>query len=120
MNGFVDTGGRALLEVRLKPADGPQVSTATAWIDTGFTGDLVLPDRVIQELSLPLSGTVGAVLADGSQVAMRTYSCLIEWFDGWQHLEVVASEADYPLLGVGLLLGHKLIIDYSAKSVTLD
>ena len=119
MNGLVDSGGRALVEVTLKAADDADVSTVAAWIDTGFTGDLVLPDSVIQELSLPLSGTVGAVLADGSQVAMRTYSCLIEWFDGWQHLEVVASNAACPLLGVGLLLGHNLRIDYRSKLLTI-
>ncbi len=91
----------------------------TAWIDTGFTGDLVLPASAIQEFSLSLSGTVRAVLADGSQVAMKTYSCIIEWFGEWQHLEVVASTAEYPLLGVGLLLDHDLQIDYLSNKVTL-
>jgi predicted aspartyl protease len=120
MNGVVDTAGRALIDVKVKPAVNLPTSTVAVWIDTGFTGDLVLPDSMIQALSLPLSGTVGALLADGSKVAMRTYSCLIEWFDGWQHLEVVASDAQYPLLRVGLLIDHDLRIDYSSKVLSIE
>jgi clan AA aspartic protease len=120
MIGYVDASGRALLEVKLRAHGGVDESSVVTWIDTGFTGDLVLPDSVIQSLSLTLSGTVSAVLADGSQVAMRTYSCHIDWFGKWQSLEVVASDAQFPILGVGLLLNHSLRIDYATKEITLE
>lgn len=120
MKGLVDGGGRALLEIELKPAEDDAATTVSAWIDTGFTGDLVLPGEIIDSLGLCLSGTVGAVLADGSQVAMRTYTCVVRWFDGWQHLAVVSSNAEFPLLGVGLLFDHELTIDYRSCEVTLD
>ena len=119
MNGIVDAGGRALLDVELKPAEDGAVSIISAWIDTAFTGDLVLPTATIDKLALPLSGTVGATLADGSKIAMPAYACHIRWFDDWQHLEVVASDAKYTLLGVGLLWDHELFIDYRACSVKL-
>jgi hypothetical protein len=41
------------------------------WIDTGFNGDLVLPQQQIDALGLPKSGTVKAILADGSEVGFR-------------------------------------------------
>jgi len=119
MNGLVDSGGRALLEIGLRPTGDASAQSMTAWIDTGFTGELVLPQSTVDELRLPLSGTVGAVLADGSQVAMRTYQCFIDWFDGVRRLEVVANEGECPLLGVGLLFDRELRIDYRSRVVAL-
>ena len=83
-------------------------------------GDLVLPQRQIDDLALPQSGTVKAILADGSEVALRTYGCLIDWFGKQRHLEVIANEGEYPLLGVGLLLGHDLRISYRSGKITIE
>jgi clan AA aspartic protease len=91
-----------------------------AWIDTGFNGDLVLPQREIDDLSLSSSGTVKAILADGSEVALLRYTCLIDWFGEGRELEVVANDGDYPLLGVGLLLGYDLRISYRSGDVTIE
>ncbi|MEX0641305.1 MAG: hypothetical protein WD468_01315 [Pirellulales bacterium] len=120
MNGLVDSAGRALLEVELKLESGGDSSIIPVWIDTGFTGDLVLTSACVELLELPLSGTVGAVLADGSEVAMKTYACSIQWFGKWQHLEVVESVGEHSLLGVGLLLDHELRNDYRSGEITLD
>ncbi len=120
MKGFVDGAGRALLEVEVKPESGAGNSIITAWIDTGFTGDLVLTSACIADLGLPLSGTVGAILADGTEVAMKTFACSIQWFGKWQHLEVVESVGEQALLGVGLLLDHELTIDYRSSELTLE
>jgi clan AA aspartic protease len=119
MKGFVDRAGRALLSVELQSTAAANPLTLAVWIDTGFTGDLVLPQNLIDEIFLPQSGTVGAVLADGSQVALRTYTCLISWFGQQRRLEVVANDGEYPLLGVGLLADRELRIDYRSKAITL-
>jgi clan AA aspartic protease len=119
MKGTADSAGRALLEVELKSENGAPGTMVTDWIDTGFTGDLVLTTGHINALNLSLSGTVGAVLADGTEVAMKTYACSIRWFGKWQHLEVVESVGEHALLGVGLLLDHKLSIDYQSGLVSL-
>lgn len=115
MNGHVDGYGRALLTVTLRPAKAEQVSEVEVWVDTGFNGDLVLPRRTIEELGLPASGSVKAVLADGSQVKLRTYSCIIDWFGEQRELEIVSNDGEYPLLGVGLLLGHDLHVSYQTE-----
>jgi predicted aspartyl protease len=47
MKGVVDDSGRAILPIKIlcpKYPTGVQIDT---WIDTGFTGDLVLPQIVI-------------------------------------------------------------------------
>ncbi|QDU96796.1 clan AA aspartic protease [Lignipirellula cremea] len=110
--GVVDNGGRALLLVKLRKSVNTDAETAEVWIDTGFTGDLVLPASAIESLELELSGSVDATLADGSEVALSTFSCLIEWFGHVKSLEIIANDGECPLLGVGLLLGLELRIDY--------
>jgi len=101
------------------------VATATtmeieAWVDTGFTGDLVLPQDHIVALGLPRSAIVTAELGDGSETVLEMYSCLIEWFGRVQQIEVIGNTGTSPLLGVGLLQGHTLTIDYAARTLTID
>ena len=120
MIGEVDGFGRALVTIFVRPSDVAATHNIQVWIDTGFNGDLVLPQQQIDDLELPESGTVKAVLADGSEVTLQRYVCRIDWFGEQRELEVVANEGDYPLLGVGLLLGHDLHISYRSGEVTID
>ena len=90
------------------------------WIDTGFNGDLVLPQHLIDDLSLRPSGTLKALLADGSEVALRRYTCIVDWFGETRELEVVGNDGEYPLLGVGLLVGRDLHISYQSGAVTIE
>lgn len=120
MNGHVDEHGRALITVSLRPPDAADAHEIEVWIDTGFNGDLVLPKKQIDDLGLPQSGTVKGILADGSEIALKRYACLIDWFDEERELEVVANEGEFPLLGVALLVGHDLHISYRSADLTID
>ncbi len=120
MNGHVDNDGRALVTVSVRPPDVAASHEVEAWIDTGFNGDLVLPQQQIDDLRLPPSGTVKAILADGSEVALRRYACLIDWFGEKRDLEVVANDGEFPLLGVGLLAGYDLHISYRSRKITIE
>lgn len=119
MNGRVDSFGRALVIVAVRPTETADLHEIEVWIDTGFNGDLVVPRQQIDELKLPQSGTLMAMLADGSEVALQRYTCLIDWFGEERTLEVVARDGNVPLLGVGLLAGHDLHISYRAGNVTI-
>ena len=112
MRGLVDNAGRALLQVELRKSVELQPTPIEVWIDTGFTGDLVMPVTTIERLGLEPSGSVDAILADGSQIALSTYTCAIEWFGKTKTLEIIANDGECPLLGVGLLLGLELRVDY--------
>ena len=120
MKGVVDSGGRSLINILVASSDAPKTAEVQVWIDTGFTGDLVMPQTAIDGLGLTKSGSIDAVLADGSQTELSTYSCLVEWFGNKRSLEVIANDGQYPLLGVGLLLGLELCIDYRNLKVTLE
>jgi clan AA aspartic protease len=120
MMGFVDLHGRALIEIRVRASDIAARHDLEAWIDTGFTGDLVLPQQMIDDMELPASGTVKAALADGSLVTMERYHCQVDWFGSRRELEVVANAGERPLLGVGLLIGFDLNISYRTGKITIE
>lgn len=44
------------------------------WVDTGFTGDLGLPESLVNPLGLAQSAIIEAVLDDGSQSELVTDS----------------------------------------------
>ena len=120
MKGHVDHLGRALLTVTLHVSYESPPHEVEVWIDTGFNGDLVLPQLQIDSLDLPTSGTVKAILADGSEIALKRYLCHIDWFGEIRELEVIANDGEYPLLGVGLLLGFDLHVSYRTGELTID
>lgn len=120
MIGNVDGQGRALVSISISSSPSSVEHALDVWIDTGFTGDLVMAQRLIDDLELPQSGTVKAVLADGSEVTLLTHTCYMDWFDTTRQLEVIANDGEYPLLGVGLLLGRDLRISYRSGEITID
>ena len=120
MNGHVDRQGRAMLRVSMGPSKEAARYEVDVWIDTGFNGDLVLPQRQIEEMGLPQSGTAKAILADGTRVSLKIHLCIIDWFGELRELDVIANEGDNPLLGVGLLSGHDLHVSYRRFEVRID
>jgi clan AA aspartic protease len=119
MKGVVDESGRAIL--RISVTNGVSKNqTIEAWVDTGFTGDLVVPRSIVDSLDLELSGAIDGVLADGTQTILETYHCEIEWFGKMRSLEVIANSGEMSLLGVGLLLAKELKVDYTNLTVSLQ
>jgi predicted aspartyl protease len=108
-------------------ADGvPTVSLAVAgksWpatIDTGFNGDLELPDALRPFVSPRFLAPTEWLLAAGQRTVEDTYE--VEFtFDG----EVIAAEAafvsdDSILIGTGLMSQYRLTIDFVAGTVLLE
>ncbi len=120
MKGIVDDSGRAILPIQILCAKHPTGVPIDVWIDTGFTGDLVLPASVIENLELEATGSIDGVLADGSQVELTTYHCQLSWFGRIKNLEVIANLGQTPLLGVGLLLAKELRVDYTNLKLSLE
>lgn len=74
MKGIVDNELRALIEVSIGNARGGGKSAIMVWVDTAFNGGLVLPRQVIANLNLSEYSSTSAVLADGQQVELPTYT----------------------------------------------
>lgn len=120
MNGTVDEDLRALLEVQIgSTLDGPK-SSILVWVDTAFNGGLVLPHHEIRRLGLKECSSTPAILADGQEVVLPTYTCHLDWFGHQCRTQVVGNEGTHPLLGTMLLDGHDLRVSYRLGTVTLD
>ncbi|MBL8812136.1 MAG: hypothetical protein JNM43_18375 [Planctomycetaceae bacterium] len=120
MNGYVDEFGRALMNLKVRSAQNSAPVEVTVWVDTAFNGELVAPRSVIESLGLEQSGGILATLADGNKVTLESYTCFVDWFAERIAVEIIANSGQIPLLGIGLLAGHRLVVDYPMRSLTLD
>ena len=81
-----------------------------AVIDTGYSGQLTLPSRVITELGLRRVGVSQATLADGSKIAFNVYDATVHW--SARTVDIAVDEVDAtPLVGMDLLHGYLLQIE---------
>jgi clan AA aspartic protease len=120
VNGEVDSSGRALLRILVKPSRDSESVDLTVWVDTAFTGELAVPRATIRKLGLHQSAAVLGTLADGREVVLETYSCVVSWFGQGRLVEVVASDGRFPLLGIGLLRDRRLAIDFPARTLSVE
>lgn len=119
MKGFVDDNLRALLRVPVSATRHGDRSDLLVWIDTAFNGGLVIPRKQIGEPGLVQESSAEAILADENCVELETFACFFEWFDNSYEMQIVANHGQYALLGTMLLNGHRLEIDYDAKTVEI-
>ncbi|MBC8134342.1 MAG: hypothetical protein H8F28_00465 [Fibrella sp.] len=96
------------VEVAL-PADGESLAVEFV-LDTGFNGDLALPQRVVQRLCATMQPAQLHRMANGDVFTTPTYLLDIPWLGRTRTVEVIALEGN-PLLGTGLLLGTQITID---------
>lgn len=120
MIGSVDTDGRALLALSVRNREEENPRELIAWVDTAFTGELVISHQEIQRLNLQQPGAIEAILADGSTKILKSYVAFCDWFDGLKAVEVIANEDGHPLLGIGLLRNRRLMIDYQLRELSLE
>jgi clan AA aspartic protease len=83
----------------------------TVTIDTGFNGFMTLPAHLIDELELNWLDEAPLTLADGNEYSANAYFADVVW-DG-RRKRIVVDEAEVkPLIGTGLLAGHKLEMEF--------
>jgi len=89
-------------------------------VDTGFVGGaLVLPQSLVDELGLPVIGQEDDLWMVGNE---RTTAALaaaqIEWLGEIKSVIVVVK--DDLLIGTQLLENTQLVIDYAARTLTIN
>jgi clan AA aspartic protease len=84
--------------------------TEEAIVDTGFTGWLTLPQKIIRDLGLTYYGERPAILADSEEKMFDLYGALVSWH-GHQRAALVLGTDGTPLVGMALLRGGRLTID---------
>jgi clan AA aspartic protease len=105
-------GGEPLLPLTLVGYSDGRVpeEEVRAVVDTGFDGELTLPEGLIRWLGYAYVGTIDAELADGSEVETEVFSGLVVWHGERREAGVLAAEGS-PLIGMGLLAGSRLVVE---------
>jgi clan AA aspartic protease len=91
-----------------------------AIIDTGFSGSLCLPRKLVQGLQLKFLGLTRFEMADGQEVEMEASLAKVEFQGAIREVTVVGSNSKDKLVGAALLKDQKLTIDYPARKVALE
>lgn len=119
MNGIVDDQLRALVRIPVSASLKGERSELVAWVDTAFNGGLAIPRKQVAQLNLVQQSSAEAILADGRTVELETFACFLDWFGKTYETQIAASDGEYALLGTMLLDGHRLNVDYLARTVEL-
>ena len=89
-------------------------------VDTGFTDELVLPPAIVSSLGLRYHSSTYATMGDGSVVSIDVYTATILW-DSRSRIVKVHEAGGGPLIGMGLLSGHRMCMDVlDGGAVTID
>ena len=114
IEGTVTDDGVPIVTLRVGHHDWPAV------IDTGFNGDLELPEALRVILQPRFKGQFHSLLAAGQTILEDTFEVQLS-FDGESVLaEATFSNSHEILLGTGLLHCHHLEIDFPAKTARLE
>ncbi len=110
ITGVVTETRQAVVNLVVCSSLDDRTSKIEAVVDTGYNGFLTLPPETVEELALPKLGTVFATLGDGSKMGMACFLATVLW--GSDERDVVVLQAGQAsLLGMGMLLGHRLSVD---------
>jgi clan AA aspartic protease len=91
-----------------------------AIIDTGFNGELELPERLRSHVNPQFVGRVTSLLAANRRIEEDVF--LVDFpFDGRViRAQATFADGDEILIGTRLLRNHRLRIDFPARTVALE
>jgi clan AA aspartic protease len=89
-------------------------------IDTGFNGALVLPRAEALRLNLTVLGRVSIIGVGRARQIADIAELEVKWLGQPRAVEVIISDGDDSLLGTELLDGSRLVVDYTAYTVTVS
>lgn len=119
ITGIVNANYEATIQLIIHGPSGQQ-EIIEAIMDTGFTGLLTLPPRLITALGLQWRGRQRAMLGDGSVRFFDVYAATIVWDGQVRLVEADAADTE-PLFGMGLLARHEVRIQVvDGGTVTIE
>lgn len=89
-------------------------------VDSGFDGQLCLPNELAIQLGLELKGKTYVELADGSRKFELSFQGSVIWQGREQVAKIFLTDSEDALLGSDLMQGQKLCIDYTNREVALS
>ena len=110
--GYVREFGGQLLPMYPIYIEGPSGKSDVyiAQIDTGFSGQVILPRNTIQELELEIARVIEARFANSKVEEVNEYRAALFWDGNWREVSVLET-GDTPLIGMELLRGSSVCFD---------
>mgnify|MGYP001565963466 CR=1 FL=1 len=71
-------------------------------VDSGFNGQMMLPQKVIDKLNLEQIGFSDFTLVNGEQKRTNIYKAEIDFFNKTINVDVLSTNADFSLAGMEL------------------
>ena len=107
--GRVTTSGKPLL--RLEFLDRQQNRHVIPMVlDTGFTGQVLLPERYVNRLGLAVDRSTQGHLANGEFIAIPSGDAVVIWRGTPRNIQFVQTGTE-PLIGMEFLWNHRITID---------
>jgi predicted aspartyl protease len=114
MTGEIDETGTPI--IRLSIADQEWIAT----IDTGFNGDLELPEQLADVFTAEYAGESSTTLGGGVVIEEELYDIVFP-FDGTTvEARAAFASTDGILIGTGLLRDYRLEINFVTGTVLLE
>lgn len=91
-------------------ASPSKVAMPLSSVDTGFTGHITVPARVVRSLAFSELGSEELVLADGTTEIATVHRATVDWHGRPRPVPALDVGAE-PLVGMALLAGSRLVMD---------
>ena len=100
---------------------GQSVQTPFVVLDTGFTGDLQVTQKIATELGLQIVGVTKTQIANGQVIEVPVALAIAAMEGAANYIQVLISES-MPLAGISFLtkFGYKAIVDCKYRTVALE
>ena len=100
---------------------GQSVQAPFVVLDTGFTGDLQVTQKIATELGLQIVGVTKTQIANGQVIEVPLALAIAAMEGAANYIQVLISES-MPLAGISFLskFGYKAIVDCKYRTVVLE
>jgi clan AA aspartic protease len=88
-------------------------------IDTGFNGNLSVPEKLAKRYGWPWIGNESYEIATGDVVEQKVFLGEIRWFGMQEQVYAVASHASDILMGTRLLRRYQLNINFRTRRLQI-
>ena len=107
--------------IRVAVGWGQSVQAPFVVLDTGFTGDLQVTQKMAKELGLHVVGVTKTQIANGDIIEVPVALAVAAMEGAVNYIQVLISES-MPLVGISFLskFGYKASVDCKYKTVTLE
>jgi len=100
---------------------GQSVQAPFVVLDTGFTGDLQVTQKIAKELGLQVVGVIKTQIANGQVIEIPVALAIAAMEGAINYIQVLISES-MPLAGISFLskFGYKTTVDCKYRTVSLE